>query len=137
MFRRLYKPHFARLCGAARTRGMHVFMHSCGWVWEILPDLAEVGVSAMQFDQPALCGLEALSGRFRELGLALHAPVDIQKVMPTGDRALIEGGAREMLRLFEGRLIAKDYPDLHGIGVEPEWDGWAYDVFRAAAERVE
>ncbi len=135
MFRRLYKPHFARLCGAARSRGMHVFMHSCGWVWDILPDLAEVGVSAMQFDQPALCGLEALSGRFHELGLALHAPVDIQKVMPTGDRALIEGGAQEMLRLFEGRLIAKDYPDLHGIGVAPEWDGWAYDVFRAAAER--
>jgi hypothetical protein len=26
-------------------------------------------------------------------------------------------------------LIAKDYGDLHGIGVLPEWDQWAYDTF--------
>ncbi len=51
--------------------------------------------------------------------------------MPTGDRDLIEGYARRMVDLFGngGGLIAKNYGDLHGIGVEQEWDQWAYEVF--------
>jgi hypothetical protein len=31
-----------------------------------------------------------------------------------------------MYELFRGHLIVKDYPDLNGIGVRPEWDDWAY-----------
>ncbi len=133
MWREIYKPLFARLCGAARSRGLAVIMHSCGYVWDILGDLAEVGVNAMQFDQPALYGLDRLSPRLRLLGLALHAPVDIQRVLPTGERETIEEEARRMVALFEGRFIAKNYPDLHGIGVEEEWDQWAYAVFAEAA----
>jgi hypothetical protein len=40
-----------------------------------------------------------------------------------------------MVETFHGGLIAKNYPDLHGIGVEPEWDDWAYEEFlRAGVE---
>ncbi|MFN2156746.1 MAG: hypothetical protein ACK2UX_16050, partial [Anaerolineae bacterium] len=49
-----------------------------------------------------------------------------------GDRAQIEAYARVMIDRFaddSGGLIAKNYGDLHGIGVEPEWDMWAYQVF--------
>ncbi|MBM3493456.1 MAG: hypothetical protein FJX72_03910, partial [Armatimonadetes bacterium] len=133
MWRQVFRPLFARLCGAARSRGMDVIMHSCGYVWDILDDLAECGVSAMQFDQPSIYGLERLSGKLRANGMALHAPVDIQQTMPTGDRKRIEEEARSMVELFGGAFIAKDYGDLHGIGVQPEWDGWAYEVFAEAA----
>jgi hypothetical protein len=37
-----------------------------------------------------------------------------------------------MIELFggaHGGFIARQYGDLHGIGVEPEWDHWAYDAF--------
>jgi hypothetical protein len=135
MFRAIYAPLFGRLCGAARAGGMDVVMHSCGCVWDILGDLAEAGVSAMQFDQPSIYGLERLAERLRALGMALHAPVDIQQTLPTGDRARITHEAQRMVDLFGGAFIAKDYGDLHGIGVEPEWDAWAYEVFdRAAGE---
>jgi hypothetical protein len=33
-----------------------------------------------------------------------------------------------MARTFRGGLIMKDYPDLPGIGVRPEWDMWAYEA---------
>ncbi|NLI00968.1 MAG: hypothetical protein GX446_15915 [Chthonomonadales bacterium] len=133
MWRQVFRPLFARLCSAARERGMDVIMHSCGFVWDILDDLADCGVNAMQFDQPSIYGLDKLAQRLRANGMALHAPVDIQQVLPTGDRERIEREAQEMVELFGGAFIAKDYPDLHGIGVQPEWDGWAYDVFAAAA----
>lgn len=134
MWRSIYKPLFARLCGTARAHGLHVLMHSCGYNWDILEDLAEVGVSAFQFDQPALYGLERLAGKLRDLRVCLYSPVDIQQVLPTGDRARIEAEARRMVTLFEGRLIATTYGDLHGIGVAPEWEDWAYQVFAGAAQ---
>ncbi len=36
---------------------------------------------------------------------------------------MIEDGA-EMIDIFEGGLICKNYPDLPGIGVKAEWDDW-------------
>ncbi len=133
MWRQVFRPLFERLCGTARSRGLDVIMHSCGYVWDILDDLGECGVSAMQFDQPSIYGLERLAAKLKQHGMALHAPVDIQQVLPTGNRELIEAEAHRMVELFGGSFIAKDYPDLHGIGVLPEWDAWAYDVFAAEA----
>lgn len=131
LWREIFKPLFKRLCGVAHEHGLHVLMHSCGNDSEILDDLAEVGVNAFQFDQPALYGMDWLAEKLRELGVCLFSPVDIQRILPTGDRELIENEARRMVDLF-GRgagLIAKNYGDLAGIGVESEWDQWAYETF--------
>ena len=54
---------------------------------------------------------------------------DIQKVMPTWDRAFIEAEAERLVRLFEDGPLLKNYGYLHGIGVEEVWDGWAYAKF--------
>ena len=70
--------------------------------------------------------MKALAALFRDRKAALWSPVDIQKILPTGDRETIRRGAAGMYRTFEGCLICKNYPDLLGIGVESEWDQWAY-----------
>ncbi len=126
MFRLYFKELYSRLMGLAHDHGMKVLMHSCGQNRELLEDLIECGVDAFQFDQPAVYDLEELAGLFRGHGVALWAPVDIQKVLPTGDRRFIERETERLVRLFDGRLILKNYPDLPGIGVEPEWDDWFY-----------
>ena len=66
---------------------------------------------------PTLYDMPALAESAAERRAALWSPVDIQKIMPTGDRALIEASARQMVDLFEGGLICKNYGDLPGIGV--------------------
>jgi len=107
-------------------------MHSCGYNWDILDDLAEVGVNAFQFDQPGLYGLERLAGKLQKLKVCLYSPVDIQRVLPSGNRDLIVAEAKKMIKLFGGKhggLIATTYGDLPGIGVQPEWEKWAYETF--------
>ncbi|GBC96179.1 hypothetical protein HRbin16_01980 [bacterium HR16] len=133
MWREVFKPLFVRLCHTAKAHGVKVIMHSCGYVWDILDDVAEAGICCMQFDQPALYGLERLAAKLRELNLCLYSPVDIQRVLPTGNRELIEREAHRMVELFGGGFIAKNYPDLKGIGIQPEWDEWAYQVFLSHA----
>jgi hypothetical protein len=128
MFRSYFKEMYARLLAIAHDYDMKVFLHSCGQNWAIVPDLLDVGVDVFQFDQPALYDMPKLAALLRERRAALWSPVDIQKIMPTGDRTLIEAGAQTMYDLFEGGLICKNYGDLPGIGVQPEWDEWAYDA---------
>ena len=71
---------------------------------------------------------KALARKCRDRKVALWSPIDIQKVLPTGDRRYIEEQTQYMLEVFKGFLIVKNYPDLHGIGVECEWDDWAYNT---------
>ena len=133
MFRFYFKELYSRLLGIAHDYGMNVLMHSCGQNWAIVPDLLDVGVDVFQFDQPALYDMPKLAALLRERKAALWSPVDIQKILPTGDLAVIEAGARHMYDLFEGGLICKNYGDLAGIGVAEEWDGWAYQAICARA----
>ena len=128
MFRFYFKEEYTRLLAIAHEYGMKVLMHSCGLNWAILDDLIDCGVDVFQFDQPALYDMPALAAKFRERRVVLWSPVDIQQVLPTGDRAYIESEARRMCQLFQGFLITKNYGDLKGIGVQEEWDMWAYEA---------
>jgi uroporphyrinogen decarboxylase len=128
MFRDYFKDEYARLWGIAHKLGMKVFMHSCGNNAKLLDDLIEAGVDAFQFDQPLVYDIEMLAEKFRKNKVALWSPVDVQKVLPTGDRGLIEQETERMLRTFKDGMIMKNYPDLPGIGVKPQCDMWAYEI---------
>ncbi|MDD2485565.1 MAG: uroporphyrinogen decarboxylase family protein [bacterium] len=132
LWREIFKPLYLRLCQRAHSLNLHVLMHSCGHIGDIMDDLAEVGINCFQFDQPGLYGLERLADKLKELKICLFSPVDIQKVLPTGDRELIRSEAKKMKALFgerNGGFIARNYCDLPGIGVAAKWDHWAYEVF--------
>ena len=132
MWREQFALLYERLISQAHARGLTVWMHSCGYIKDIIPPLVEMGLDVLQLDQPELNGLEFLaqfSGR-----VTYWCPVDIQKILPTGDRELIQGRAREMLRRLAARgggFIAKDYPDNASLGVDPLWQQWGYEVFAA------
>jgi len=133
MFRERFASHYRRLTAVAHDLGLKVFMHSCGNNTQLLDDFADVGLDCLQFDQPAAYDMPALAVWMRRRKIGLHAPLDIQRFLPTGDRELIEREAYRMVELFRGGLILKNYPDLKGIGVDPEWDRWAYEAFLSAA----
>ncbi len=129
MWRDIFAPLYERLTARAHHHGMKVIQHSCGYNWLLVDDLCAVGIDCLQFDQPAVYDQPALAAKLRTHGVGLYAPCDIQKVLPTGDRALIEHETRRMVDTFRGGFIAKNYPDLNGIGVQPEWDQWSYQAF--------
>lgn len=131
LWRRIFKPAYARLAREIHNRGMKFFIHSCGYVYEIINDFIEIGVDVLQFDQPELIGVERLS---REFGghITFWCPVDIQKVMHCGNKEKIQADARKMINnfgRFRGGFIAKDYPGWGEIDVKEEWAQWARDVF--------
>ncbi|OPZ26228.1 MAG: methylcobalamin:coenzyme M methyltransferase [Lentisphaerae bacterium ADurb.BinA184] len=136
MWRDIFRPLYERLTARAHRHGLKVIQHSCGFNWALVDDLCEAGIDCLQFDQPAIYDLDGLAAKLRRHRVGLFSPCDIQKILPTGDRALIERETRRLVETFRGGFIAKNYPDLHGIGVAPEWDGWAYEAFLAAGQAV-
>jgi hypothetical protein len=134
-FRELFKPYYKKLAEEIHSRDMDFFLHSCGKVYDIVADLVEAGVDVFQFDQPELSGSDVWAGEFGGKAV-FYCPVDIQKIMVTGDRRTIEEGALHMVNTFKkhgGSLIAKDYPTWGDINVLPEWAQWARDVISANA----
>jgi hypothetical protein len=129
MWRDVFGPLYERLTACAHRYGMKVIQHSCGYNWDLIDDLCAAGIDCLQFDQPAVYDLPALAAKLRGHGVGLFSPCDIQQVLPTGDRTQIEAATTELVESLRGGFIAKNYPDLHGIGVQPEWDAWAYNAF--------
>jgi hypothetical protein len=134
LWRQEFKPRFTRLCATAHALGLRVFMHSCGRMTAIIPDLIEAGVDLLQFDQPALHGIDALA-RFQDLGrITFWCPVDIQTTLQTKDEVAIRADAREMIeKLWRGRggFVAGFYGDEPSIGLEPRYQRMASDEFLA------
>lgn len=133
MWRDVFKHHYKRMTDAAHEHGIKVLMHSCGYNWDLIDDLVDAGIDCFQFDQPAAYDMPALAEKLRHHKVGLWSPIDIQKVLPTGNRELIEAEAEKMVRIFKGGLIMKNYPDLPGIGVKEEWDDWGYQAILRAA----
>ena len=105
-------------------------MHSCGYIYEILDDLLDAGVDVFQLDQPTLMGIDRLADKISNKA-TLFSPVDIQAILPTGNKELIEKGAQQMVDYFykKGGLIAKDYGDYNTLHIKNEWAGWARNKF--------
>lgn len=128
MFQEYFKDLYTRLVAIAHDYGMKVLLHSCGSNWQIIDDMLDVGIDCFQFDQPTVYDMPWLAGKFRERHGCLWSPVDIQKVLPTGDKDYIEAETERMCAIFDGMLIVNNYPDLPGIGVKNEWEDWAYNT---------
>jgi hypothetical protein len=128
MFRDYFKDMYTRLFAVAHEYGMKVLQHSCGSNQQIIDDMMDTGIDCFQFDQPMIYDMDWLAGKLRQRGGCLWSPVDIQKVLPSGDREYIEAETERMCSTFDGMLMVKNYPDLPGIGVREEWDDWAYNT---------
>ena len=130
MWRQIFKGEFRTLAGRAHDRGLYVWMHSCGKMTEIIPDLIECGVNVLQFDQPRLHGIDKLAefaGR-----VAFQCPADIQTTLQTRDPAIIRAGAKELVEKLGskgGGFVAGYYEDCKAIGITPEVQDHACKAF--------
>ncbi|HUU93420.1 MAG TPA: uroporphyrinogen decarboxylase family protein [Phycisphaerae bacterium] len=134
-FRDLFLPEIERLCAAAADAGVDVWMHSCGYIWDIIDDLRGAGVKVLQFDQPTLYGVDRLNEAFGGR-MTFECPVDIQSSvagLQSRKREVIRAEARrlvETLGSHGGGFIACRYLDEVAIGMEsPEWQDAACEAF--------
>jgi hypothetical protein len=117
-WRAIWGPAYRRIFTAAHERGMDCWMHSCGYIVDILGDLIDAGLNAVHMDQQENMGLEHLRDRFRGK-INFFSCVDIQKTFARGNAGEIRAYARKMSQCLgtkAGGFIPRWYGDPVGAG---------------------
>jgi len=121
-WREIWRPRYARVFQAAHDAGLLTFLHSCGYIADILNDLIEIGLDVIQMDQQENMGLELLGERFGGR-ITFWCPVDIQAIMPRADVREIRAYCRRMLDCLgrpEGGFMARWYSAPDAVGHRSE-----------------
>jgi uroporphyrinogen decarboxylase len=82
LWREFFKPLYADYCQLIHSAGKFAFFHSDGYIMEIIPDLIEIGVDALN-SQLFCMSIEEIGRRFRGQ-ITFWGEIDRQKVLPFG-----------------------------------------------------
>jgi hypothetical protein len=115
-WRRVFKPIYREFCQAAHRAGQFVFMHSDGFILDIVADLIDIGVDALN-SQIGCMSAPAL-GRFRG-HLTFWGEIDRHAVLSNGSLADVRRAVEEAHRHLSanGGVIAQCE---FGPGARPE-----------------
>ncbi len=127
VWRELFKPLYRDYVEIAHRHGKYAFMHSDGHIADILPDLVEIGLDALNA-QLFTMDVEEIGRRFAGQ-LTFWGEVDRQRLLPYGTPADVAAAVRTVRRALwrEGGVIAQCE---FGIGARPEnvaavFEAWA------------
>ncbi len=91
-WRKIFRPAYERLFDAVHGAGKHVFFHTDGDTYAIIPDLIELGADVLN-PQPAAIGMERLGEAFAGK-VCFLGDVDRQTVLPFGTPEEVEAYVR-------------------------------------------
>ena len=134
MFRTFFKPRYKRIIDAVHEGGMHMWIHSCGKVNDIVAEWIEVGLDVVNLQQPTALGIDEIGERFQGK-VCFESLCDIQKTLPHGTVEDIQREARELLHRWatpQGGFIFSDYGDGNAIGVPLERKQIMFEAFMDA-----
>lgn len=95
-WRRFIRPRIQRLYGAVKAAGKRVFIHSCGDVDEVFPDLIEAGLDVFNPFQPEVMDVYEMKRVYGD-HLSFLGGMSIQRVMPFGSVDEVRAEARRLM----------------------------------------
>ncbi len=116
-WRRLFKPLYQTYVDIAHAHGKYIFMHSDGHIFDIYPDLIEIGVDAIN-SQLFCMDIEQIGARFAG-EITFWGEIDRQHLLPYATRAEIDAAVRRVHHALyrQGGVIAQCE---FGNGARPE-----------------
>jgi uroporphyrinogen decarboxylase len=98
-WRRFYRPSYEVLFDRVRSSGAHAWMHLCGDITAILPDLIDIGLNVLNPVQPQAMDVRHLS---REFGskVCFFGGVDVQGTLARGTQEDVKREVHELVALF-------------------------------------
>jgi uroporphyrinogen decarboxylase len=102
MWREFVKPYMKeRIAYTAQFTDAVYMHHSCGGIYDIIPDLIEIGVRILNPIQPAAAGMDA--ARLKAVygqQIVFHGGLDTQEVLPSNDMARIDAEVARLLGIM-------------------------------------
>ncbi len=96
LWRQFIKPRVREMYAAVRAKGKRVFIHSCGKVDELFPDLIECGLDCFNPFQPEVMDVAEMKRHYgREL--SFYGGISTQRTLPYGLVAEVRREVRKLL----------------------------------------
>ncbi len=96
LWRRVFKPRYARQFALAHSLGLAVYFHCCGKYDPIIPDFIEIGVDLLNISQPNLYDIPSLGEKYAGQ-VCFVCPVSYQTTSITGTRQEIFDDVRTLV----------------------------------------
>lgn len=107
LWRNMIKPRIREMYQAVKSHGKFVFIHSCGKVMELFPDLIECGLNCFNPFQPEVIDVEEAK---REYGsqLTFYGGISTQRTLPYGTVDQVRDETKRLVDVVgrDGGLIA-------------------------------
>jgi uroporphyrinogen decarboxylase len=120
-WRKLFKPRLARMFAPFKARGLPVILHSDGQIQMILPDLVEIGLTALNPAQPEVLEHTWLAENFGGQ-LAFYGGISTQTVLPGGSPGAVGQAVERCRRVLApqgtGLLLAASHRMMTDIPME-------------------
>ena len=98
-WRKFYKPAYKIMFRRVRDGGAHVWMHLCGNIASILPDLVEIGLSVLNPIQTQAMDIRKLSQEFGGK-ICFNGGADVQDTLIYGTPDEVKREVHELVKLF-------------------------------------
>ena len=122
LWRQYVKPAWQRVIEAVRAEvgGVKLFLHCCGKIDEIVPDIVELGFDVLHPVQPECMDFEDTYRRYGS-EILLAATISSQKVFPFGSAADVRREVRRLAKIASGDRRAILMPS-NVIQPETPWE---------------
>jgi uroporphyrinogen decarboxylase len=122
IWRELFKPLYAKYIGMAKDYGLYTFMHSCGNITAVLPDLIDIGLDGWQTVQTHLNG-QSPEYIKKEFGkhITFIGAIDSTNILCKGDTQTVRNHVRKQLNTLApggGFICAPDHIILSDVPSE-------------------
>ncbi|MCP4180653.1 MAG: uroporphyrinogen decarboxylase [bacterium] len=97
LWREFLKPRLQRMYAEVKSKGKRVFIHSCGKVDEIFPDLIEIGVDVFNPFQPEVMDVYDMKKKYGDK-LSFWGGISTQKTLPYGSVNQIKDETRQLMK---------------------------------------
>jgi uroporphyrinogen decarboxylase len=113
IWRELFKPLYAKYIGMAKDYGLYTFMHSCGNITSVLPDLIEIGLDGWQTVQTHLPGQspEFIKKEFGK-DITFIGAIDSTNILCSGNAEMVRTHVKKQLDILAkggGYICAPDH----------------------------
>ena len=114
-WREFIMPRFKKMCEAVHARKKFVFLHSCGKVDELFPDLIECGLDIFNPFQPEVMDVFEMKRRWGDR-LTFNGGISTQQTLPHGTVEQVREEVRRLLEVVgqSGGYIASPAHDIPG-----------------------
>jgi uroporphyrinogen decarboxylase len=119
-WREFIKPRLRELFARIRSEGLFTFLHSCGNISEIIPDLIEVGLDVLHPVQPEAMDITSLKAKYGDK-LAFYGGISTQRTLPRGTPEEVEEEVRRTVKFMAkggGYILAPGITLQHDVPLE-------------------